>query len=196
MGTSRDNLVPWKTIHDQASFRIVPISFPWRAVIILNTLFVIFAVGWIFAGFRFAAADQHPLILISGISVGLLTCLFFTTFVHYRFRSERARGPWLIFDRASAMLSLPREKRRFPVSQTHLQFLYVQGYSHDEGSELQLVADLPAADGTTQQAFLLMTSIFGEGGPIETLAQAIQTHTPIKVLRIPMKDHQSPRSQP
>jgi hypothetical protein len=53
-----------------------------------------------------------------------MVCVLYTAIVYYTFRNAWRLGPWLIYDKATGCVELPREKVRFtPHEIVHLQYI-------------------------------------------------------------------------
>ena len=170
-------------------FRIDPAPFPWPMIIILNSVFIAFF-GGVHLLIRNSADDTHWLeVNLFLFGVGLFTCVGFTTVVSWRFLMEQRRGVWLIYDKTTRLVHLPREGEQFTLEEiVHLQFITTKrldlggfaNYDPDQYSELNLIT---CRDGERRRWHLL-SSMFNIGSIFEYILRPLVTHTPIPVVRI------------
>src|SRR5262249_46575626 len=131
-------------------------------IVILNLLFVAFFFGFFWVTWRYGSQEPGQAIALI-IGTGLFTCVVFTVLVSYRFRRERQLGPWLIYEKATGRVTLPREGESFERQEiVHLQYVTTKRLdwggvvNNDARSELNLIT---CRDGERRR-WPLLRSIF------------------------------------
>ena len=134
-----------RVVSDDEQFRIEPAPTGWCYLVVANAIFIAFFVGFAFFIRRFANAN-FPLAAVLCLVVGLMTCGLFTALVLGDYRREQRRGTWLIYDKKTRSVTLPRVSETFVFDEiVHLQYVSTkdlgQGTITDNpaNSELNLV---------------------------------------------------------
>lgn len=174
--------------HDDRVFRIDPTPMPVRSILIYNLIFL-----GVFYGFhlllKHLMRGEAGAWLVYGapVGVGLMTCGLFTLIVYRSFANARRLGPWLIYDKATGRVELPREGGltfdRHEI--VHLQYITTKrldwgGVLNNERlSELNLVTD---RDGVRKR-WPLLRSIFTEKAFARVLKPLVE-NTSLPVVRV------------
>lgn len=166
---------------DDRSFRMVPAGFPRLTVAVAILLIAAFFLGMHLLLLRYAWPQpswvQGTLTLL-----GMLTGTAYTAVVYLRFWYAQGE-PWLVYDKAERVVSLPRHGVRFPLEEVaYLQYVTSQPHGvwwMDYLSELNLVT---RHDGQLQR-WHLVNSVFTHGA-FEHLLRPMVAQTPIPVQRV------------
>ncbi len=96
--------------HDDRVFRIDPTPVPVWSTIIYNLIFIgaFYGLHLLLKHLMGGEADAR-MVYGAPIGVGLTTCGLFTLVVYRSFANARRLGPWLIYDKATRRVELPRE---------------------------------------------------------------------------------------
>jgi hypothetical protein len=180
---------------DDSQFRFDPAPIPpirWSMMIGLNILYVIFFTGflWLFNTHRDSGVSALTVnVLISAIC--LMTCggtvglLMFERWLSVR---DQTKGPWLIFEKSTRQVRLPRLHLDFDRTEVdHLQYVSTDALQNPRSaispprpvSELNLVT---IRDGKRQRWNLLNSSY--PFGAFEYLLDPLVEQTDIPVVRI------------
>ncbi len=181
------NLLIARPYFDDRVFRIDPTPMPVCSMVIYNLLFI--SVGY---GFHWALKHHthgeagHWIYLGVAFGITLFTCVVFTVVVYCQFAKAWRLGPWLIYDRATGRVELPREKVAFGRQEiVHLQYVTTKRLdwggvmNNDRLSELNLVTE---RDGKWKR-WPLLQSIFTSGAFDYILKPLLKT-TDLPVLRV------------
>ncbi len=152
---------------DERVFRIDPAPTPVRDMVATNLLFVVACCGFHLLGRHFLDSETDVLFIYAPLGLGLMVCVLYTAIVYYTFRNAWRLGPWLIYDKATGCVELPREKVRFtPHEIVHLQYITTKRLdwggvvNNSRLSELNLVT---YREGQRKR-WPLLRSIFTEQG--------------------------------
>ena len=180
-----DNFQVARPYCDEHVFRIDPTPVPFGTIVIYNLMFIVFFIGFALIAKNFADADPI-LAYVAPICVGGVTCLAFTVIAYYRFSSEVHRGPWLIYDKSSKHVELPREGRVFHRNEiVHLQYITTKNLkrgrviNNDRTSELNLIT----SDGTDRHRWPLLRSIFTSKA-FDSILRPLMQETDLPVVRV------------
>ena len=132
----------WQPFHDERTFRIDPAPMPVGAVIAFNALLAagFFGAYWLVKHNAHPMADPRNPFYVLG--VGLVTCFVVTLMVIHSYYKERRLGPWLIYDKATGRVTLPREGETFERQEiVHFQYITTKPLdrSDEQLSELNLI---------------------------------------------------------
>jgi hypothetical protein len=110
---------------DDYVFRIDPIPTPVWSVIVLNLVFIAVFYGFHWALKNLTHGEAGPWAVYGiPIGIGLLTCGGFTAGVYWTVANAQRLGPWLIYDKATGRVKLPRQGATFDRQEiVHLQYL-------------------------------------------------------------------------
>jgi hypothetical protein len=142
-----DNFRTARPYHDSRVFRIDPTPMPVWSIVAYDALFAAASFGfhWLL---KHATHGASPPWAVYGapLGIGVLTCVGFTAIAYYSFAKARRLGPWLIYDKATGRVELPREGVSFDREQiVHVQYITTKlldwgGVMNNERrSELNLV---------------------------------------------------------
>ncbi len=127
-------------------FRLEVEPMPVGSIVVYNLIFAAFFFGFYWACERLTDGEVGRWAIYAPLCIGLLTCTIFTVVTYVSFDRARRLGPWLIYDKASGRVSLPREGVTFEPSEiVHLQYITTKrldlgGVTNNERmSELNLV---------------------------------------------------------
>ncbi len=188
---SYDNLRTSIPYADDRVFRIEPRPFPFKEIIALNCLFVGFFVGayYLIDYLREDwASDPFERFLVPLFTLGLgsITCLGCTAVYCWRFSRVKKLGTWLIYDKRTKAVSLPRLGLEFELSDiVYLQ--YITTMIPDRGiwqhnhhlSELNLVT---VRDGKRERWNMLKSNIGRRA--YNHILPSLLKHTEIPAVRI------------
>jgi hypothetical protein len=170
---------------DQQGFRIDPAPMPVRAIIVCNVVFAALCFGFFWVPWHYGGkpAGLWVAALIGG---GLFTCIGFTAIVYYSFDRARRLGPWLIFEKATGRVTLPRERMSFERHEiVHLQYVTTKRLdwggvlNNDRLSELNLIT----CCGGERKRWPLLRSIFAVKA-FDRLLKPLLEHTDLPVMRV------------
>ena len=130
--------------NDAGEFRIDPSPMPMALMAVTNAVFVVFfgAFYWICSAYSNAS---ETLVTLAAVGIGAMTSILFTVSVYYSFDKARRLGPWLVINKNTQKVSLPREGLEFAAGEiVHLQYItttHIDGPGSLDGplSELNLV---------------------------------------------------------
>lgn len=182
-----DNLHTARLVVEDEVVRIDPVPLPVRSLVIHNVVFVGLFVGFHLLAKHLAASDVSPWLLYGApIGIGCLTCAGFTTAVVLLFRHAQRMGPWLIYDRKTGRVTLPREGVSFgPDEIVHLQYVTTKRLNwkgvinNDRLSELNLVT----CRGGERKRWPLLRSISNVRA-FDWLLRPLTEHTALPVMRV------------
>jgi hypothetical protein len=169
---------------DEGVFRIDPAPMPFVSIVVYNSIFAAFFYG-------FHLVTQHvaagPLLVYwAPLGVGLQTCAFFTAVVYYSFDNALRRGPWLIYDKATGRVDLPREGESFSRSEiVHLQYITTKrlSFGHVSGNDQLSELNLITCRGGVQKRWPLLRSIFNVRA-FGWLLKPLLANTDLPVVRV------------
>ncbi len=181
------NLQIARPYHDAHVFRIDPAPMPVWTILIYNLLFIAFFYGWHLAIAHLTHGNEAPWAVYGvPIGIGLLTCGLFTTIVCRSFANAQRLGPWLVYDKASGQVALPREGMTFDRQEiVHLQYITTKrldwgGVVNNERlSELNLIT---TRDGTQKRWPLLRSNLNRKA--FDRLLKPLLEHTDLPVVRV------------
>jgi len=143
-GGAVTNMRVSRPYHDDHVFRIDPVPTPVRSVIIMNLIFLA-----VFYGFHwvFKHVDAGPWAVYGmPIGFGLLFCGALTAAICWTAANAQRLGPWLIYDKATGRVELPRQGVTFDRQEiVHLQYVTTKrldwgGIANNEAlSQLNLI---------------------------------------------------------
>jgi hypothetical protein len=181
------NLQVARPYYDERVFRIEPAPMPVQSIALCNLFFAV-----IFAGFGWAihhlTHGQAGAWLSYGasLSIGLLTCLVFTALAYSSFDEPRRLGPWLVYDKATGEVNLPREGVRFRRHEiVHLQYIttkrlqFARVTNNSRLSELNLIT---CRDGVRQR-WPLLRSVFTDKA-FDRILHPLTRETDLPVVRV------------
>jgi hypothetical protein len=171
---------------DRRLFRIEPAPIPVKSVVAWNLLIAAFAVilHWLLRthaapGVGLTGAHFAPAL------VGITACAGYTSFTVWAFVREGRRGPWLIYDRRTRRVTLPRQGVEFDRSEIlHLRYVTTKNPDRARAgdcwrrSELHVVT---CRDGRRERWHLLNSL---STGALEHLLRPLVKETDIPVERI------------
>lgn len=141
-------------VDDDQEFRIDVAPMPITTIAILNAVFIMFFGGFYWACSTYGNASKL-LIALATIGIGATTCVSFTAVTYCSFNNARRRGPWLIVNKLTKKIALPREGVQFDVTEVvHLQYITTKRLdwggvlNNDQLSELNLIT---CTDGETKR---------------------------------------------
>jgi len=176
------NLRTSVSFSDHKEFRIDPAPMPVMGIVILNIVFIMFfgAICWVFITYG------DPWIALAGIGIGTLTSVLYTAMTYYSFRKARREGPWLVVDKKTEKVSLPREGVEFDADEVvHLQYITTKRLdfggvlNNDPLSEINLVT---CVDGDRKRWPILRS--IANVNAFEYLIDPMLESTNIPVVRI------------
>lgn len=183
-----DNLrvaVPTST---ETEFRLDPGPMPILSMIVKPLLVIAFVVGslWICMAIR-APGDIPLFAYVVATVVGLFNCVMFTVLPYFRFTHERRRGSWLIFDKATRRLHLPRLQQTFDFSDIYyLQYITtkkLKSQSKDDPKRLTELNLVTRKNGE-QKRWQLLTSSSTSDKFFDHLLWPLIHETRIPVMRL------------
>lgn len=120
-----DNLRTAQPYDDNHVFRIDPTPVPVWGIIVYDAFFVavFFALHWILKYHTGGTAGAWA-IYAAPIGIGLMTCTGFTLLAYRAHAKARRLGPWLVYNKASGRVELPRVGMSFEKAEVvHLQYV-------------------------------------------------------------------------
>jgi hypothetical protein len=180
---------------DAGQFRIDPASipaFPWLSMLLLNSLYVLF-----FGAFIWFLQSHHDpdvsmwMVNLSFSGICLMTCggtIGFVMFERLLGARDKAMGPWLVYDKSTRRVRLPRLHLDFERAEVvHLQYISTDFLQNSRSllsntkavSELNLVT---VREGKPQRWNLLNSSFPFDA--FEYLLDPLVEQTDIPVVRI------------
>ena len=177
-----NNLQTWQPYHDEHVFRIDPAPMSVGFIIGHNILFAVFFIGiyWLITHDPHPMADPWGPFYVLGI--GLFTGVGFTSLVYYYFDKERRLGPWLVYEKATRRVALPREGKIFERQEIiHLQSITTKPLdrSDEQLSELNLIT---YRDGERKR-WPLLRSNWSEG-MFDNVLKPLIDHTDLPVMQV------------
>lgn len=182
------NLRLSRPYNDDRVFRIDPISTPTWSVIVLNLIFLALCYGFHWALKNLTHGTAPPWTFNTmPIVIALLTCGSFTGVVYWQVAKARRSGPWLIYDKATGQVDLPREGLSFQrqeiiclqdITTKRLDFGSV--LNNQRLSELNLITQ---RDGRRQRWSLLRSST-GSFKEFDHILKPLVRNTDIPVIQV------------
>ena len=174
-----------RAVFDESQFRIEPAPTGWGYIIAANAAFVTF-----FVGFVMLVGHLEPENLVVAamlcLGVGLMTCTIFTVLVLWDYQREQRQGTWLIYDKVTRSVRLPRLGETFAFGEiVHLQYISTKDLSegtltnNPANSEINLVT---LRDGKRERWPLLRS--WGSHGAFGHVLKPLVRETDIPVVRI------------
>jgi len=110
---------------DEREFRIDPAPMPRKSIIFMNVVFVLFYSSFHWVAKNWPGEQAHFLIVyVLPFVMCLATCIGVTWITLRLHTRAGTRGPWLVFDKATRRVSLPREQLEFDFQDVvHLQYI-------------------------------------------------------------------------
>jgi hypothetical protein len=151
----------------------------------LNAIFVVFfgAFYWICSTYGNANAK---LVTLATIGIGTMTCGLFTAITYCSFAKARRLGPWLVVNKLTKKVTLPREGIEFDAAEiVYFQYITTKRLdwggvvNNDRLSELNLVT----FTNGERTRWPLLRSIFNDKA-FEYIVEPLIEHTAIPVVRI------------
>ena len=180
--TNSRTAVPY---NDDKVFRIDPSPMPIVSIAVLNAIFVAFFGVFYWLGSAYGTANK-TMVTLATIGIGTMTCVLFTAVTYYSFDKARRLGPWLVVNKITKKVTLPREGLEFDASEiVHLQYITTKRLdwggvaNNDRLSELNLVT---YANGERTR-WPLLRSIFNVKA-FEYIVDPLLEHTEIPVVRV------------
>lgn len=182
-----DNLRTARPYHDDQVFRIDPAQIPFWSLAFYNVLFVAFFAGfhWLIKHDAQGAAGPW-LVYGAPIGIGAMTCVAFTLIVYHSFNKACRLGPWLVYDKTTRRVELPREGVAFDREEiVHLQYITTKRLdwdgviNNDRLSELNLIT---CRDGTRRR-WPLLRSIFNVKA-FDYMLKPLLENTDLPVMRV------------
>ena len=102
--TNLETAIPFE---NEIEFRIDPAPMPTTFMLVTNAVFVVLTFAFYWVGTTYGNGDTLHFAL-SILGIGALTCFGFTMFVYYAFDNARRSGPWLVINKLSNKVTLPR----------------------------------------------------------------------------------------
>ena len=97
--------------NDDFVFRIDPTPMPVWSIVIYNLLFAAVGYGFHWALMQVTHGEAVLWICdVAPVAVTLFTCGIFTAVVYWTFANAWRLGPWLIYDKATGQVELPRRQ--------------------------------------------------------------------------------------
>jgi hypothetical protein len=172
---------------DEYVFRIDPISTPVWSVIIINLIFIAACYGfhWALKTLTHGQAGPWP-IYGAPIGLGLLVCGGITAGIYWTVANAQRLGPWLIYDKATGRVELPRQGVTFDRPEiVHLQYITTKrldrgGISNnDRRSQLNLIA---SRDGLRERWPVIGSSL--DENAFDHLLKPLVASTDLPVVRV------------
>lgn len=176
------NLRVAEVFEDDEVVAITPVKMPKAMLVGTNLVFLLFGAGFYLA-IHLMAPDQRMLALLAVAGIMVLTCGLFTAFTVYSVRKANRLGPWLIYEKATGRVILPRQDKQFGVEQIVCLQLITSKYFNfrdSEGgvSELNLITDI---DGEQKRWVLLRDNATTK--PLQYIADPLMALTDMPVMR-------------
>jgi hypothetical protein len=178
----------WRTacVHnDDVQFRIDPAPLPLTALVLINVAIATFfgVVFWIVSRAQpVASGSVRESWLWALPLLGCATCAAGTIGVMREYLGEQRRGAWLIYDRTTGRVQLPREQKAFDRSEVVVQYITSPNPNNgdpDQCSEINLVECRDAG----RRRWPLLRSIFNVRA-FEWLVEPLLAHTDLEVVRV------------
>lgn len=184
------NFTPYRPYHDEKVFRIDPAPVPWHLLLILN---IVYFIGfgsfyWMFCrDSKNGTQAEYLLVCGAVVFIYLMTSIAVTGSAIYSCKRAQKLGPWLIYDKATGRVALPRENQSFEADEVvHLQYLSCRWTSNTDStgfnslvSELNLVT----CKNGKRERWALLRSLFEVGGFRSVLPDLLK-HMPVTVMRV------------
>jgi hypothetical protein len=184
-----DNLTLAQAYHDDEVFRIDPVPMPVASLVLHNVLFVAFfcAFGYAMHGSEnYERSSAIHRALWDGVvgGIGLMTCAVYTLFTWHQVRQAQELGPWLICERHSGIVHVPREKVRFERGEVvHVQYITTKRLDeHPEYSQLSELNLITVVDGMRHRWPLLRS--ISCSGAFDGLLQELIEVTGLPAVRV------------
>jgi hypothetical protein len=127
---------------NESEFRIDPAPMPTTSILVLNAVFVAFT-GAFFGVATIFGDAMAPLLVVATFGVCAMTCVAFTAIVYFSFDSARRRGPWLVFNKLTKKVTLPREGKEFTTAEVvHIQYITTKPHRPKRASKGHLASEL------------------------------------------------------
>jgi hypothetical protein len=184
---------PWRTIGDSETVRIEPAPMPVASIVTHNIVFVAFFYGFHLL-FKYSAQHMGPIgkdigpmmLYVAPFGIGLLTCTLYTLFTIHIYRTAQVQGNWLIYDKRTGQVELPRDGVSFHREEiVHLQYITTKRLdwggvvNNDKLSELNLIT---LRDGQRQRWHLLRSIITHKA--FDDVLRPLVEHTTLPVMRV------------
>lgn len=91
---------------------------PFAWLVAFNLLFVLFFGTFIYLVKHYSTEQNIPGLYFATIGIGTMTSVLITGIVLYTYGRELRLGPWLIYDKAKRILTLPRHRVTFEICET------------------------------------------------------------------------------
>ena len=133
-----------------------------------------------------AEGELEAIEKVAIIGTGAVVCGIFTVACVYIFRQENQRGPWLIYDRRTGRVELPREGVSFAREEiVHLQYITTKDLSwgSDAGNERRSELNLVTVRSGQRERWPLLRSIITHK-PFEHVVTPLLEHTDLPVVRV------------
>lgn len=182
-----DNLQVARPYADDRVFRVDPAPMPWIAILVLNLVFIAFFCGFSWVAENFTHGKAGPWFVYGApIGLGLLTCVLVTGVVYYSFDKARRQGSWLVYDKGTGRVELPREGVAFDRSDVvHVQYITTKRLSlqrigdNDQLSELNLIT----CRNGVRKRWPMLRSIFNIKA-FDRLLEQLLENTDLPVMRV------------
>jgi hypothetical protein len=160
---------------------------PTASIVIYNVVFAAFFLGFHWVLKHYAHGEAGPWIVYGApLGVGLLTCIAFTAVVYHSFDQARRLGPWLIYEKSTGRVKLPREGLGFERDEiVHLQYVTTKRLDlggvvdNERLSELNLIT----CRGGERKRWPLLRSLFNVKA-FDRLLKPLLDNTDLPVVRV------------
>jgi hypothetical protein len=170
---------------DDETFRIEPAPMPVGWIVFLNLVFIGFFGTAYWLASR-AAGGIQTLEKVSIIGIGLLVGGGFTAGMVYTYRHANRRGPWLIYDKRTRCVTLPRENLSFAREEiVQLQYITTKDLSWDDdvGNEQRSELNVITVQGGERKRWPLLQSIFTDKA-FDHVVKPLVEQTDLPVVRV------------
>jgi hypothetical protein len=182
---SYHNLEIARLYDDDNVFRIDPAPMPVAWIVFLNLVFVVFFGEPYWLAGR-AADGIQTFEKVSIIGIALLVSGGFTAGAVYTFRKAKRLGLWLIYDKRTKRVALPRENVSFARDEiVQLQYITTKDLSwgDDAGNEQRTELNLITIQNGERTRWPLLQSIFTNKA-FDNVLKPLVAQTDLPVVRI------------
>jgi hypothetical protein len=172
--------------HDDPIFRIDPAPMPVGSLVLYNLIFVVVGYGFHWALKNLTHGDAGQWAIYGPIGAGIVACGVFTMGVYFSFRNAQRLGPWLIYNKTTGHVELPREGVAFDRPEiVHLQYIttkrlaYNRVVNNERVSELNLITN---QNGIRKRWPLLRSN--ANRKDFDHILTPLAQHTNIPVVRV------------
>ena len=166
---------------------IQPAPVPVAMIAVVDLIFIAFFIGFSWVLKHFSHGEAGPLVIyVVPIAIGFMTCIGFTVLVYYSFSREQRLGVWLIFDRATEAVTLPRENICFQRNEiVHLQYITTKrlGWGRVTNNQRLSELNLITCRNGQHQRWPLLRSIYNVKA-FDYLLRPIAENTNLPIVRV------------